>query len=109
MGVEVPVAVEKLIKAVEEIKIDPTGELGKPVKLMEAGHALNKVHGYQLSATDTRELEQHGAQLLGQFLLDRQGIVRWANIECAAEGPAGFGKFPADEQLLDVVSKLPKP
>ncbi len=100
---------EKLIKAVEEIKIDPTGELGKPVKLMEAGHALNKVHGYQLSATDTRELEQHGAQLLGQFLLDRQGIVRWANIECAAEGPAGFGKFPADEQLLDVVSKLPKP
>ena len=48
----------------------------------------------------------HGVQLKGQFLLDRDGVVRWVNIECAGEGLAGFGKFPTDEELLRAASAL---
>jgi hypothetical protein len=40
------------------------------------------------------------AQLKGQFLIDREGIVRWANVECAVEGLAGVGKFPTDAEIL---------
>lgn len=107
-GLPKPEIDEKMMQAIEQTKIDPTGELGKPVKLMEAAHELDKVHGYQHTATDTRDSEKQGVQLKGQFLLDRQGIVRWANIECAAEGLAGFGKFPTDEELMDKVRTLVK-
>jgi len=37
---------------------------------------------------------------LGQFLIDRDGMIRWANIECAREGLPGLGKFPTVEELL---------
>jgi hypothetical protein len=45
-------------------------------------------------------------QLKGQFLIDREGIIRWANIECASEGPAGVGKFPSDEEILNAARAL---
>jgi hypothetical protein len=50
--------------------------------------------------------ERHGAQLTGQFLIDRDGIVRWANIEGAREGLAGLEKFPTDEEFLDAARQL---
>jgi len=39
-------------------------------------------------------------QMKGQFLIDRDGIVRWFNIECGREGLAGLGKFPTHDELL---------
>ena len=45
-------------------------------------------------------MERQWPQLKGQFLIDREGIVRWANIECAGEGLAGVGKFPTDAEIL---------
>ena len=52
------------------------------------------------TATDRADQERQFPQLKGQFLIDRGGIVRWANIECATEGTAGVGKFPAAEEIL---------
>jgi hypothetical protein len=52
-------------------------------------------------------LEQQRPQLKGQFLIDREGIVRWVNIECAVEGLAGAGKFPTDPEILAAVRALP--
>ena len=34
------------------------------------------------------------------FLIDRTGVVRWANIECGKEGLPGMGKFPTHDELL---------
>ena len=48
------------------------------------------------------------SQFTGQFLVDRDGIVRWSNIECAQEGPAGIDKFPTDEELLAAARALPR-
>jgi hypothetical protein len=44
-------------------------------------------------------------QMKGQFLIDAQGIVQWANVECAREGLSGLGKFPTHEELLDAVQR----
>jgi hypothetical protein len=41
----------------------------------------------------------------GQFLIDRNGIVRWANIE-AAEGLSGIGKFPTADELVEAARKI---
>jgi hypothetical protein len=44
--------------------------------------------------------------LKGQFLIDRDGIVRWANVECATEGMAGVGKFPSPEEMIAAARAL---
>ena len=51
-------------------------------------------------------MERQWPQLKGQFLIDRDGIVRWANIECA-EGLAGMGKSPSVDEILTVARALP--
>ena len=57
--------------------------------------------------TDQADMERQWPQLKGQFLIDRDGIVRWANIECA-EGFAGVGKFPSEEEILAAARALPR-
>jgi hypothetical protein len=64
-----------------------------------AAAELSKLDGYRLTATDERDGETKFTQMKGQFLIDRSGIVRWANIECE-EGLSGLGKFPTHEELL---------
>jgi len=108
-GIPTPTLDEEGMKAAEKIRINPTGELTEPVPLFQAAPALDKVHGYHHTAVDQHDSArqmQHGVQLKGQFLLDREGIVRWANIECAGEGLAGFGKFPTDEELIGAAGTL---
>jgi len=45
--------------------------------------------------------DRYGGQLTGQFLLDRDGIVRWVNIEGVKEGLAGLERFPTDDEFLE--------
>jgi peroxiredoxin len=89
---------------VEEIYINPTGELPAPLPPPQASMALNALDGYELTPTDRREVTSMFTQLKGQFLIDRDGIVRWANIECGKEGLAGIGKFPSQEELITAAS-----
>ena len=108
-GIPAPALDEQGMRAAEKIRINPTGEFTEPVPLFQAAPALDKVHGYHKTAVDERDNArqmEHGVQLKGQFLLDREGVVRWANIECASEGLAGFGKFPTEAEVLKAVKAL---
>jgi len=87
-------------------RVNPTGELPAPVAISEIGPALAKVEGFTGTETDQADMNRQFPQLKGQFLIDREGIVRWANIECATEGLAGLGKFPSDEEILKAVRAL---
>ena len=90
------------------IKINPNGDLPEPLPITEAAAAIAKLDGYQENETDRTDMERQWPQLKGQFLIDRDGIVRWANIECATEGVAGVGKFPSDEEILTAARALPR-
>jgi len=81
-------------------------ELGLEVPEAEAKGALNRLDGFELIGSDSAEAERHQLQFVGQFLLDREGIVRWANVECAREGLTGLDKFPTDEEFLTVARML---
>jgi hypothetical protein len=50
--------------------------------------------------------DRHGAQMIGQFLIDRDGIVRWVNIEGELEGLAGLEKFPTDDEFVAAVHRV---
>jgi peroxiredoxin len=90
----------EIIPMLEKVRVNPTGELPEPLPIRAAFDALNELHQFQPTATDRREEESTFGQLKGQFLIDRDGIVRWANIECATEGLSGAGKFPTHDELV---------
>jgi peroxiredoxin len=50
--------------------------------------------------------ERYGALFTGQFLVDRDGIVRWVNIEGESEGLAGLEKFPSDDEFVAAARQL---
>lgn len=62
--------------------------------------ALTRLDGYEETEADEADLQRHQAQLTGHFLVDRDGVVRRAYIECAREGLAGFGDMPTEEEIL---------
>jgi peroxiredoxin len=88
------------LQEMASVRIDARGELPQPLPIEEATLALDRLDGFERRPADERDYERQMPQLEGQFLIDRDGIIRWANIECAKEGVAGLGKFPSYEELL---------
>jgi len=97
---------EALMKAIESVPLDPNGDLPEPLPLAQLGPLLDRADGFERTAADLRDIERQWPQLKGQFLIDRDGIVRWANIECGTEGIAGVGKFPTDDELLAAAERI---
>jgi peroxiredoxin len=110
-GVPQPALTPEITQAVVAKYRDLAGELQIPATdPAEIRSVLCQRDGFeplQSEQQDRRDWsERHGAQLVGQFLVDREGIVRWANIEGAAEGLGGLEKFPTDEELLAAAQQL---
>jgi peroxiredoxin len=98
---KLPVTAE-LLGALQTVRTDVMGELPQPLPIAEAAEVLREKDRFEFTATDTREAEQQFPMDVGQFLIDRDGIVRWANFEIAREGVAAIVKFPSEEELLTV-------
>jgi peroxiredoxin len=96
---------DELMREMGELRLNPTGEAPAPLPMSELGALLDRKDGYQRSSADLRDIDRQWPQLKGQFLVDRDGIVRWANIECS-DGIAGIGKFPSDEELVSVAASI---
>ena len=79
--------------------VNPTGELPEPQHVFAASETLNQRDGFELTEIDQQIAATHGMQLGGHFLIDRQGIIRWAQIE-GLERIGDLGKFPSDEEIL---------
>ena len=106
-GLPKPAATPEFMKALETTRINPTGEFPQPLPVSEVAMAIAKSDGYVENQTDKAEMERQWPQLKGQFLIDRAGIVRWANVECA-EGVGGMGKFPSAEEIIAAARALPR-
>jgi peroxiredoxin len=87
----------ELGQALDEVALAFAREQGIPATPGSAHAAINAIDGYQPTAEDQADFDRHQAQLIGQFLIDREGVVRWVNIERA---PA---EFPTDAELMTVV------
>lgn len=96
-----PVTAE-LLDALQTVRTDVMGELPQPMPIAQAAEVLGEKDRFEFTETDTREAEQQFPMDVGQFLVDRDGIVRWANLEIARGGVAAIGNFPSEEELLAV-------
>lgn len=97
---------DALMSELGALRLNPSGELPEPLPMAEVGDLLDRKDSFQRTAADLRDIDRQWPQLKGQFLVDRDGIVRWANVECGTEGIAGIGKFPSDQELLAVAGSL---
>lgn len=105
-GLPRPTPTPELMVAVGTVRTDCQGELPEPMPFPEAGAALDRIDGYTRTPLDEADIERGMTQLSGHFLIDRDGIVRWTDLECADEGLSGLGKFPRDDELLEVARAL---
>jgi peroxiredoxin len=103
-----PEVTPQLMEALQAARTDLGGELPQKLPIMDAFQAAGEKDPYDLTSSDAEEKEKQFPQLVGQFLLDRHGIIRWANIEAAAEGLTGIGKFPTDGEFLAAAARLEK-
>jgi len=111
-GVPQPALTPEILQAVASRHLDLARELQIPATdLAGIKSALCRQDGFEPVEAEQKDRrdwsERHGGQLIGQFLVDREGIVRWSNIEGATEGLAGLEKFPTDEEFLAVARALP--
>lgn len=97
----------ELMEAMRTVRVNPTGELPAPVPLAELSETLNRLDSFTPTEADQKDMQRGMTQVAGEFLIDRNGIVRWAHIEGAKEGLAGLGKFPTDEERLAAARLLP--
>jgi len=95
-----------MAEALGATRINPTGELPAALPIMDAMVELTRLDGYTETPTDSAEREHQLPLLKAQYMIDRDGIVRWLNIECVADGLAGAGRFPSDEELLAAAQAL---
>ena len=86
-------------------RIDPTGELGAPTQPVEANGVLNRKDGFELTAADEAIVAVHGTQFAGQFLLDRDGIVRWRWTE-APTSANELCRFPSAAEMIEAARGL---
>ncbi len=95
---------QEIWQAVQAKYADLAHELGVAATDMRSMHA--RLDGFQPSASDEEDFQRHRVQFVGAFLVDREGIIRWANIEGAEDGLAGIDKFPTDDELLTAARAL---
>jgi peroxiredoxin len=86
-------------------RINPTGEMPQAVNPLESNDVLNERDGFTLMPADQQVRERHGTQLVGLFLIDRDGIVRWRFLEAEAS-PADIGKIPGPSEIVEAANRV---
>ena len=86
-------------------KINVTGELPEPLDPIAAMDALNKMDGYEITDADKQMKATGMGQLVGEFLLDREGIIRWSFTEVPDGGKNLFGA-PTPQDLMSAASHV---
>jgi peroxiredoxin len=87
------------------MKMDAGGELPEPLNPMAAAEALNKKDGYEITPADQQMQATGTGQLVGQFLLDREGIIRWCFTEVPEGGKLLFGA-PTAQDVMSAAARV---
>lgn len=85
------------------LKLNPTGELEKPVPAIVANGTVNRIEGFKPNLTDRKFQAKHGLTGAGFTLIDTDGVVRWRWLE-GQTGPDSLAKFPTEDEILTAVA-----
>jgi hypothetical protein len=93
-------------EAVQSTRVNPTGELPEALPVWEAAKALTRLDGFRPTAADRADTQRTWSQSAGEFLIDRNGTIRWTFVEYSSGDLAGIGTFPTDEEILTAARAL---
>lgn len=93
------------MNTVMSMRMDMPGELSEPMNPMAAADVLNNKDGYEMTEADEQMKATGQGQLFGQFLLDREGVVRWSFTEVPEGGHRMFGA-PSPRELMSAASQV---
>ncbi len=88
---------------VKSMRVDVPGELPEPMDPFAALEYLNKKDSYDITEADQQMMATGLGQLVGQFLLDRNGVVRWTFTEVR---DGGIFAAPNSEEMMSAASKV---
>lgn len=107
-GLPKPERTPERIRLLQSVPINPTGELPEPLPVFEASDALDRLDGFGPTEIDRADKQRVNPQLIGLFLVDRDGVVRWTYIEGGANHDvAGIGRFPTPTEVVAAAQTLP--
>ena len=86
--------------------INPFSDLPEPKPVKQLAEELSRNDPYEWTAADQEAFDAGQIQTTGQFLIDREGIVRWANVEGSNDGLAALGRFPTEKDILAAVRAI---
>jgi peroxiredoxin len=87
------------------MRVDVPGELPEPMNPMAASEYLQQADGYEMTEDDNRMAATAMGQLVGEFLIDRDGVVRWSFTEVVGGGSNMF-RAPTPEEVMSAASKV---
>jgi len=93
------------MNVVMSMQVDMPGELPGPMNRPAAAEYLNNKDGYEITEADQRMAATGQGQLFGQFLLDREGVVRWSFTEVPEGGHRMFAA-PSPQELMSAASQM---
>lgn len=99
-GLPAPPLTAELQQVLSAVRHNPDGLLPEALPVAEAWEEVNRREGFEWQQDDQDDWKRQLTQLTGQFLIDPQGVIRWANIECMKGGVATWGHFPPEDELI---------
>jgi hypothetical protein len=89
-----------MLQALDVVRVNPFGDLPEPLPINQVAAKMQEQDGYVNSEADQADIERQWPQLKALYMIDREGIVRWVDIECQREGLEGIGKLPSEDMIL---------
>ncbi|MCA1406006.1 AhpC/TSA family protein [Ensifer sp. IC3342] len=87
------------------MRVEMPDELPEPMNPVAASEYLQQADGYEMTEDDKRMEATARAQLVGEFLLDRDGVVRWCFTEATPDGRNMF-RAPTPEEVMSAASQV---
>ena len=90
----------RLEQMAEDAALDFAHEVGVTPRPGRAREAIQAFDGFKRVESAQHDSDRQQAMVIGQLLIDREGLVRWVNVEHRA------GVLPSERQLAEAIAAL---
>src|SRR5713101_9130342 len=97
--------VEATWEVVSAMRVNPSGELPEALPFWEGTKALGRLDGFKPTDADKDDGKRTWSQSVGEFLIDRDGVVRWLHAEGASAADY-CANFSTKQALVSAVDAL---
>jgi peroxiredoxin len=116
---EIEQAAEKMRVHLEDIALNPADlaqlrgavqgtqrEQEQRMPVWDFIHMQRALYPYEMTEREQREWTDNRTLGAAQFLVDRDGLVRWTRVQAVDQPPAGLGNYPSEAEVLAAAQAL---